>query len=651
MKKTLLICDCLGTQTIDASALSTATGLECSRMHTSLCQSQLDLAAKAIKTGDVVIACQQEAPRFTALAEDLGAPVPAFVDIRDRAGWTSDLGDTSAKMAALVADALLPQPSPKTVDVVSEGICLIIGAPEVAFAAAEKLADILTVTVLVAEASDMPVTDTYDAHVGKLRHAKGTLGQFRVSIDGFQQVLPGGRGAPLLTEPRDGAQSECDLILDLTGDTPLFSAHEKRDGYVRADPASLPAVADAILATSQMIGTFEKPLHIRLDTSLCAHSRAQKPACSNCLNVCPTGAILSAGEHVSIDPMICAGCGACSAVCPSGAISYDTPPVDFVFRRVGTLASAYRKADGKDGVLLIHDAHGAEMIRLAARFGNGLPAQVIPMEIDALAMFGHAEMLAALASGFAGVDILLAPKSDRAVLAAQSELAMAMGAGDSLRLLDIADPDELSEQLHDRAATPIRVENPILAQGSRRQITRLAAKALMVDVQVAPLPEHAPYGAVIVDTDACTLCLACVSLCPSGALVDNPDMPQLRFQEDACLQCGLCTNVCPEKAITLQPQINLTDTALAQVVLNEEEPFACVECGNLFGVKSTVEKIMEKLAGNHAMFANPATARMIQMCDNCRVQAQFHSQDNPFAGKERPRVRTTDDYLSKRKDH
>ena len=651
MKKTLLICDCLGTQSIDAAALSAASGLECSRLHTGLCQSQIDLAAKAMATGDVMIACQQEASRFADLAEDIGAPVPDFVDLRDRAGWTADTADTTAKMAALVAEAALTHPTPKVVDVVSDGVCLIIGAPEAAFAAAEKLADFLAVTVLVPEAADLPVTHNFDCCIGQLRRASGTLGQFQVSIDAFQQVLPGGRGAPTLTEPRDGAQSQCDLILDLTGDTPLFPAPEKRDGYLRADPASLPAVSDAILAASQMVGTFEKPLHIRLEPSLCAHSRAEKPACSNCLNVCPTGAILPAGEHVSIDPLICAGCGACSAVCPSGAISYDAPPVDHVFCRIGTLATAYRKAGGQDGALLVHDAHGAEMIRLAARFGNGLPAHVIPLEIDALAMFGHAEMLAALASGFAAVDILLAPKSDRDVLQAQADLAAAIGAGDAVTLLDISDPDALSDHLYDRAVRTVQVTSPILPQGSRRQITRLAAKALMPDAQITPLPAHAPYGAVLVDTDACTLCLACVSLCPSGALVDNPDMPQLRFQEDACLQCGLCTNVCPEAAITLQPQMNLTDAALSQVVLNEEEPFACVECGSLFGVKSTVEKIMEKLSGNHAMFANPAAARMIQMCDNCRVQAQFHSTDNPFTGAERPRVRTTEDYLSKRKDH
>jgi ferredoxin len=142
-----------------------------------------------------------------------------------------------------------------------------------------------------------------------------------------------------------------------------------------------------------------------------------------------------------------------------------------------------------------------------------------------------------------------------------------------------------------------------------------------------------------------------VSLCPSGALVDNPDMPQLNFQEDACLQCGICSTVCPENAITLEPRFDLSDAALSQRVLHEEEPFACIECGTLFGVKSTVEKITEKLGGKHSMFGSADAVKLIQMCDDCRVKAQFKADDNPFGGTPRPRPRSTDDYLSNRRDH
>jgi len=95
----------------------------------------------------------------------------------------------------------------------------------------------------------------------------------------------------------------------------------------------------------------------------------------------------------------------------------------------------------------------------------------------------------------------------------------------------------------------------------------------------------------------------------------------------------------------------LSDQVFNQQVIHEEEPFACIECGALFGVKSTIEKITEKLAGKHAMFATSDAAKMIQMCDHCRVTAQYKVSDNPFQGGERPRVVMTEDYFSKRKDH
>ena len=66
---------------------------------------------------------------------------------------------------------------------------------------------------------------------------------------------------------------------------------------------------------------------------------------------------------------------------------------------------------------------------------------------------------------------------------------------------------------------------------------------------------------------------------------------------------------------------------------NEEEPDECIECGK------------------HSMFASEAASRMIRMCDDCRIASQYHSENNPFAGGDRPRVRVSDDYFSKRRDH
>ena len=650
MTKTLLLCSCAGTQAPDPEAIQAATGLACSRLHRELCGAGAAEAGKALGGGDVIVACGQEAAFFEALAEEVGAPVPDCIDIRDRAGWSEDKADKTPKIAALLALAAVPPHAEKTVDVMSEGMCLILGASDVVMPIAEQLAETLSVTCVTTDAPDLSMAGLrkFDVHQGRLRGAAGTLGRFEVTFDGFAPTSPAGRGALSAGGPRDGAVSSCDLILDLRGEPPLFPAHEKRDGYFRADPGDPLAVQRAAFEVSHHVGTFEKPLYVYFEESLCAHSRASQPACSRCLNLCPTGAITSAGDHVSIDPMICAGCGACAAACPSAAITYDAPAVGHVFAQMTAAARAYRDAGGGAPRLLVHDAeHGAQMIALAARFGRGLPADMIPLESPALASFGHAEMIAALGTGFAAVDILAGPKADLAAIEEQAALARAIVGGLDLsgpcvRVLRPGDPDEMSDLVYD-AGVAAPSHEPMLPLGGRREAVRLAARTLGGADRVIDLPAGAPYGTVEVNTDACTLCLACVGLCPSGALGDNSDRPQVTFQEDACLQCGLCSSVCPENAITLKPRLNLKTEALTHRVMHEEEPFECIECGAPFGVKSTIERIVQKLSGQHPMYTLSDNARLISMCDDCRVRAQYHSDDVPFFAGPRPKIKTADD--------
>ncbi len=660
MAARLVLCNCANTQPLDRSAIEKATGLPCSQVHSELCTRQIDQAAKILAEagGDAIVACQQEAEAFGLLAEELSVDAPLTVDIRDRAGWSDEGKRATPKIAALLAAAQLPRSPSKTIDVAAEGLCLILGASDVVFPVAEQLSDSLSVTCLVTDVPEvLPApARTFDILSGRLRQARGAFARFSVTVDALREIRPSGRGYLAFSQPRDGGVSECDIILDLSGNPPLFNAHEKRDGYLRADPGDPLAVQRAAFAASHLVGTFEKTLHVALDQSICAHARAKQTGCTRCLDVCPTGAITPDGDAVAIDPYICAGCGACSSVCPSGAASFDDPPVVEIFTRIRTIASAYRDAGGRTARLLVHDGnHGREMIALAARLGRGLPAEVIPMELDSLATFGHAEMIVALASGFLSVDLLLSPRSDREVLTAQAGLANALasgvGAGDArVSLLEPSDPDALSDALYQASPTPLTVD-PILPLGRRRDASRLAVKALANgrDVAPVPLPEGAPYGAVVVDEQACTLCLSCAGLCPSGALTDNPDRPELLFQEDACLQCGLCVNICPEDAIVLEPRLDISDAAFGQRVMKKEEPYACIECGKLFGVKSTIERIVAKLEGQHAMFTNSDNARLIRMCDDCRIRAQYHDDSAPFRLGERPKVRTTDDYLDERK--
>jgi ferredoxin len=648
MTRKLLLCDCAGSQRLDRHGIATATGLECPAVATGLCTHQIDRVAAALAgPDDVVVACRQEAETFATLAEELGVAEPACVDIRDRAGWSDEGGRATPKIAALLA---LPEAPPaRVIDIVSEGLALVHGAADVSLPLAERLADALSVTCLLTDAADiLPGRERrFDVARGRLRTARGSFGRFEVTVDAYRAADPAGRGPLSFAAPQDAVRSECDVIVDVSGGTPLFSAHHKRDGYLRADPRDPAAVMALAVDAVQLVGTFEKTLHVRLEEHLCAHSRAGQIGCTRCLDVCPTGAIVADGDHVAVDTGVCAGCGACSAVCPSQAIALDAPPVGHVMGQIRALAAAYLAAGGTTPRLLVHDDHGREMIAMAARLGRGLPADVLPLEVPAIAAFGHAEMLAALACGFAEVSVLPAPRSEREVLERELALARALADGTDagahrLRLVDTPDPDVMTDALYTARPGGLGIE-PILPLGRRRDVARLAVRALTPRRDAIPLPDGAPYGAVLVDAEACTLCLSCAGLCPSGALGDDPDRPMLTFTEDACLQCGLCATICPEDAITLEPRLDPSDAALSPRVMKEEEPYACIECGRLFGVKSTVERIVAKLEG-HALFTNSDNARLIRMCDDCRVQAQYHADAAPFRGAPRPRPRTTDDY-------
>jgi ferredoxin len=116
------------------------------------------------------------------------------------------------------------------------------------------------------------------------------------------------------------------------------------------------------------------------------------------------------------------------------------------------------------------------------------------------------------------------------------------------------------------------------------------------------------------------MCLSCVGACPEGALLDNPEHPELRFIEKNCVQCGLCKTTCPEQAITLQPRLLLADegrTRKAPRVLNRAEPWRCIRCSKPFGTLQAIQSIVEKLSG-HAAFQGAAADR-IKMCNDCRV--------------------------------
>jgi ferredoxin len=662
----ILACSCDDSMALDGEALRRACRGAELQTAKQLCRAEAErFRAIAAEGGSVTVACTQEAPLFAEIADETGNKAAlTFANIRETAGWSSDGAKATPKIAALLAAAAEPSPDTAYVALQSEGVILVYGRDEQAVETARLLKDHLDVTVLITppaaisppRATDFPVVK------GRIQSAKGFLGAFEIVVDDYAMPEPSSRGAMRFGPPRNGAKSRCDILLDVSGGAPLFPAPDLREGYLRADPGDPAAVLRAALRARDLTGTFDKPRYITFTEDLCAHSRSRIVGCRRCLDLCPTGAITPAGDHVAIDANICAGCGQCAAACPTGAAAYALPPADTLMRKLRVLLTTYREAGGAQPVLLLHDeAHGAEMIDALARHGDGLPAHVLPVAVNEVTQVGLEAVAAAFAYGATAVRFLLRARARhdttglmRTIALAQPILAGLGFAGERVTTIETDDPDALGEAL--RAIAPAEAApRPASFQpvGAKRDVLRLALRELHqaapAPVDVVTLPQGAPFGAVQVNAEGCTLCLSCVSACPTGALLDDPERPMLRFVEDACVQCGLCQATCPEKVITLTPQIDFRAATASARVLKEEEPFHCIRCDKPFGVKSTIERVAAKLEGRHWMFKGQAQRLdIIKMCEDCRVTAVNNENFDPYGAPPRPAPRTTEDYLRER---
>lgn len=134
--------------------------------------------------------------------------------------------------------------------------------------------------------------------------------------------------------------------------------------------------------------------------------------------------------------------------------------------------------------------------------------------------------------------------------------------------------------------------------------------------------ENAPYGSVECKSEDCTLCMGCVSVCPTRALHATLHAILFNKQKTWTIANGMCEKACPEKVISLNPGLTWNaQTRQEAQVLHEEEAACCTSCGKPFAPASMVKMLTEKLQ-NHSQFQGEAIRRL-NMCEDCRVRDIF----------------------------
>lgn len=654
--KTLKVCSCNRTVPLDAKALAAALKSgEPLTVHHELCRKDAGAFQAALGgADDVIVACTQEAALFSELSEK---PIK-FVNVRELAGWSAE--KSTPKIAALIAMAALPDPEPApAVEFKSQGQVLIIGPAAAALDWAERLAGQLEVSVLLtAGGGELPLEHKFPVWSGRVEKIAGWLGAFEVEwrqenpIDleictrcnaclracpeqaiGYDYQIDstkckdhrecvkacGEIGAIDFSRSDVSRKEAFDLVLDLSRE-PLLRVHELPQGYFAPgdDPLEQALAAQKLAG---LVGEFEKPRFFSYNARICAHSRSGKEGCNACIDICSSGAIRADGDHVKVEPHLCAGCGGCATVCPSGAMSYVYPKVPDLGMRLKTALATYRDAGGKDACILFHDATDGRAALLSyGRKAKGLPARVIPVECFHVASIGMDVLLGALAYGACQVVVLSTEKTAEGYVAALKRqmgyaqtIVSALGyQGRHFSLIEnVADLWELEP-----GATVAKAATFNFSAEKRTTLDFAIDHLARREEKTIPLPTGAPFGALTVNKQTCTLCKACIGACPESALIDSAETPSLRFIERNCVQCGLCVNTCPENAIALVPRLLIGEKAKQPVTLNEAEPFSCVRCGKPFGTRQMVENMLGKLGG-HSMFVGGT--RRLQMCGECRV--------------------------------
>lgn len=439
-----------------------------------------------------------------------------------------------------------------------------------------------------------------------------------------------------------------DLVLDL-GTTPVLSLHALPQGYLATARQPL---EECLAQLRGLVGEFEKPRFFQYRQKLCAHTRNEQIGCRACIDICSAAAIASdpRRQQIAVNPHLCVGCGACTTVCPTGALTYAYPqPADWG-ARMKTLLRTYAHAGGADAVLLLHNPQqGRALVQELGRaaslgLAEGLPARVIAQEIWHSASVGIDLWLSLLALGARQVLILCTDDDAPAYVQALKEQAALVQQilcglgyqGRGVAVLHAHGGLDLQAEIGRACDSGPVTELPLATfsfTGDKRSQLDLAlahwldhAPVLQQTGAAPPIALTAaasPWGAVQVNADACTLCMSCVGACPTNALQDNPERPQLRFTEKNCVQCGLCVQTCPEQAVSLLPRLWLGRERSQQRVLHESPPYDCIRCGKPFGTVGAVQAMLQRLQG-HPMFQGAALERL-KMCGDCRVIDIFGS--------------------------
>ncbi len=671
MRLGIFLCTCNNTINIDFKNVKKGLGkekeVEVVELHDKLCQDGLDYIIDDIRRleldGVIIVGCTEKKGIFERVTSGFGCDT-FFLNVREHCGWVHERKEATEKAKSMLKAAIryvaikssIPEPKKIAVDV---GYDVLVIGDGGAIEVAKSLSNLAHVHLLTKNVQER--CDDIVIHVGEVKGLRGNIGEFEVEIErniNVERCISCGLCADAC--PKNAIRydavytieegcDECGDCIEVcpTGAIEFHNCEVIHAGQIlvvtkdkgkewkwgtqfgiyteAADDED--ALGKAIELVSNL-GEIEKNKFLELDSGRCASGRSGLIGCEFCLP-CPYEAIRRDGEEIAFSDVRCQGCGICTSLCPLSVPQLQEYPNYLMYSQIENLLSS----DLAKKILLVVGPEHVETLNAVGRKKIKYPA-LLPLFVPRIGLLSETHILSAFAFGADGVIILGGENCHRETIKFANMTLSAFDFASGERVLLISDGQLLDnyakisadfvEKLSPSPLKNVKTVGEIDFDEPKREVLLDLIQSFASRTKVHPtlieVNTQFPFADVLIDASKCTMCNACVNMCPTNALSKAEN--KINFVYGRCIACGLCERACPEEAIDLKRELDfsrLVEKEGRKVV--ESELIACAGCGKLFMSRAAFERISEllKVREGKGELSIEEQLELLIYCEDCRA--------------------------------
>lgn len=349
---------------------------------------------------------------------------------------------------------------------------------------------------------------------------------------------------------------------------------------------------------------------VKIENRLCSSFRTTKSDCSRCVELCPVDAIQLSNEGVEITGG-CINCGVCTSVCPNGVFGLEEMDDRRILQEIGakcrgltTFRISCEHGDTASElilpclgrlteVILLEpirlDAERIEILQPSCRECPNVKAsphinRIIERTLYLYEMLGirkESILVRSLELGDKRNAKLRTPNSELNALSRRRFLGEVKQRAMEIAVASIPDTEDKNGKKEEvfRDVIHSRAEN--LKRSLLIQTLKGFSSDELQGINKVDVPSEDAIVAGFEVNHRCTGCGVCVTLCPTGAIIQHMNGSDfyLGFRADLCTNCQVCVKTCMSEAIKAKEKVSLNNLLNQnEVRLFEVKRKTCVVC-------------------------------------------------------------------------